>query len=340
MTGPRLVCVAGEQNGRTFLLEQDAVTFGRGQVTIAFASTDISRRHAVITRANGMFWLDDLGSANGTFLNGVRLRGRMRLDIGDRVQIGETVFVLAQHDEFAERMHRLERLEAMGTMAGGIAHDFNNALAVVVANLDEIEDALPPASDAREAMAAVKNATQSATGLAKRLLRLGRNDPMTIGVVVVVDLVTQVVTMSRHRAAGRVQFFVDVSPELRVLGSHDELQQVLLNLVYNACDAMPEGGELRIIASAVQLDTSRAVARQLAMAGPYVQLHIIDTGSGMSPATLQRIFDPLFTTKARGHGTGLGLAMVHGIIRRHGGAIDVSSVEGAGTTFTLHLART
>jgi signal transduction histidine kinase len=337
-TWPHLVCVAGEQLGRSFILAGDSFLLGRGHGAITLVSTEISRRHAQVVRIEGELWLEDLGSSNGTFLNGVRVTARTQLVVGDRIQVGDTIFVLAQHDGLADRMHRLQRLEAMGTMAGGIAHDFNNALAVIVAHLDEIEEALPASSEAREAMTAVRGATQSATSLAKRMLRLGRNEPLTIGVVALHALVEQTITMARRRAGGRIKFSIDLPADVRVMGSYDELQQVFLNLVYNACDAMPVGGALRIVGSPVDLDAARALPLQLT-AGRYVELRVIDSGTGMSPETLLHIFEPFFTTKPKGRGTGLGLAMVHGIIRRHGGAIDAESVEGAGTTFVMHLVR-
>jgi signal transduction histidine kinase len=301
---------------------------------------DVSRRHARFGFGDRGFEIEDLRSANGTLVNGTRITGVAPLRIGDRVQVGRTVLVLAQHDELEERVVRMQRLEAMATLAAGIAHDFNNALAVVVSNLEWVNEALPPdAATAHEAMKEIRAATTSATSLARRLLRLGRNEPLTFGPVALGPLVTQTTAMTRRRAQGPVSITVDVPPEMSVLGSYDELHQVILNLCNNACDAMPDGGKLALRARYVKLDAERAMAKQVAAAGEYVELSVADTGSGMPPEVLARAFEPFFTTKPKDRGTGLGLAMIHSSVRRHGGAIEVESSVGLGTTFRVTLPR-
>ncbi len=335
-----LVCVSGDDLGRSVRLDGKPLEIGRAQDGLSLTSTDVSRRHARIHREPDGFVLQDLDSANGTFLNGERVTTATRLRIGDRVQVGRTVLVFSHYDELEQRMEQLQRLEAMGTMAGGIAHDFNNALAVIVGNLDLVAEALPADAElGLEALGAIRAATSSATNLAKRLLRLGSKDPLTIGIVALGPLIDQTMMMARRRATAKLAVEVDVEPDLRVLGSFDELQQVLINLYYNSCDAMPSGGKLRVSARAVELDRSQAVEHQLETAGPYVELAVRDTGCGMDAATRARLFEPFFTTKGRGKGTGLGLAMIHGAIRRHGGAIEVESAPGMGTTFRLYLHR-
>src|SRR5690606_32451131 len=133
------------------------------------------------------------------------------------------------------------------------------------------------------------------------------------------------------------EIITDVSDELLVRGSAEELQQVLVNLMLNARDAMPDGGTLRVHARAVTFDTGQAAAHQLPARGDYVGLVVADTGIGMDEATLARIFEPFFTTKPPTQGTGLGLAMIHNIVRRHGGSIVAESVLGHGTVFRIWL---
>jgi signal transduction histidine kinase len=336
---PTLICVSGADIGTAYKIGTSSV-IGRGAAEIALNEGDVSRRHARIRFGDNGYEIEDLGSANGTRVNGERVAGTAVLHVGDRVQIGRTVLVFAMHDELAERVARMQRLEAMATMAGGIAHDFNNALAVVMCNLDTIARALPSGDqDARESLEEIRAATSSATQLARRLLRLGRAEPLSFGPVALEQLVQQTTQMARRRVPGKVSISVDVPPNLRALGSYDELHQVILNLCINACDAMPDGGRLAINGRSQTFDAGQALARQLAIAGEYVEIAVSDSGCGMDDATLQRAFEPFFTTKPRDKGTGLGLAMIHATVRRHGGSVEVQSVVGVGTTFRIVLPR-
>ncbi|MFT3697978.1 MAG: ATP-binding protein [Kofleriaceae bacterium] len=335
---PSLVCVSGADLGRSFKVG-NSVVIGRGAAEVALSEGDVSRRHARIRFGEYGYEIEDLGSSNGTIVNGERIAGRVVIHLGDRIQIGRAVLVFAQHDELAERVAHVQRLEAMATMAGGIAHDFNNALAVVLCNLDDIERALPgDARDARESLDEVRRATGSATSLARRLLRLGRAEPLSFGAVAIEQMIQQTAAMARRRGQG-IAIVIDVPADLRALGSYDELHQVVLNLCINAIDAMPTGGRLAITARTMAFDAGEALARQLATAGEYIEIAVADTGTGMDEATIARAFEPFFTTKPKGKGTGLGLAMIHQTVRRHGGAIDVQSIVGIGTTFRIVLPK-
>ncbi|MGE0396943.1 MAG: ATP-binding protein [Kofleriaceae bacterium] len=335
-----LVCVTGADLGRHFRVGFEPAIIGRGSVEIELSTTDVSRRHARISIGDQGFQIEDLGSANGTFLNGVRVTSATPLRVGDHVQIGNTVLVFAQRDELEERMQRVQRLEAMGQLAGGLAHDFNNTLSIIVANLDFIEESLPPdAADARDALASIRNAAMSGASLAKRITRLGTTDPLTFAVVPLTSLIEQIAALSRRQFGEMISISTNVEDDLAILGSYEELHQVLTNLLLNARDAMPGGGQIRVVARAIRCDAQQAIARDLPAAGDYVEICVADTGSGMDEATLARAFEPFFTTKPRGKGTGLGLAMIHGCVRRHGGAIEVESKLGSGTTFRLVFHR-
>jgi signal transduction histidine kinase len=333
-----LVCVNGDDLGRTLRVDR-TIVIGRGRADLALSSTDVSRHHARVTSYGGGYVIEDLGSANGTYVDGVRVSGPTPIRFGAHIQIGRTVILFARHDELEERVARVERLETMAVMAGGIAHDFNNALAVIVANLEAVGDALPASAvDARDALSAVRGAATSATELARRLLRLGNRESMTIGIVALTALVDHTLMIVRRRRAA-IEIVADVPDDLVVFGSFEELHQTLVNLYFNSCDAMPRGGAFRIAARAVQFDAVGAVQHQLELPGAYIELVVSDTGVGMDAATRARAFEPFFTTKGRDRGTGLGLAMVHRTIRRHGGSIELDSEPGRGTTFHIYLQR-
>jgi signal transduction histidine kinase len=170
------------------------------------------------------------------------------------------------------------------------------------------------------------------------LLRLGRTEPLEFESVVLDALVHRTAAMMRRQLPG-IEINVDVMPDLTMQGSQEELSQVLVNLLLNARDAMPHGGQVRIIARDVSFDRAQAAAHHLPTKGDYIELVVADSGAGMDDVTLARAFEPFFTTKPPGQGTGLGLAMIHSIVRRHGGAIVAESLLGRGSTFRIWLPR-
>ncbi|MEO6771802.1 MAG: ATP-binding protein [Kofleriaceae bacterium] len=332
-----LVCVSGPDLGTAFPISKSSVSIGRSHADITLGESEVSRRHAqLVTIGNDAFQLEDLQSSNGTLLNGMRIVKPTTVAVGDRIQIGRTVLVFTQHDELAERVARMQRLEAMATLAGGIAHDFNNALSVILFNLDVVAADLPE-GDGRASLDEIRDATTSAIALAKRLLRLGRPEPLPFVAIDVQELATKTAAMARRRTNAPLELVLRIEPGVRALGSYDELHQVLLNLCLNAIDAMPKGGRLVIAARTVKIDGDEALVRQLQCAGAYVELTVTDNGCGMDDATMARAFEPFFTTKSRDQGTGLGLAMIHTSVRRHHGSVDVQSVVGHGTTFRVTL---
>jgi signal transduction histidine kinase len=335
----RLVCVVGPDLGRSFPLRKESVLLGRGEdADITVASTDTSRHHARITVATRDLAIEDLGSRNGTQVNGMDVKGLVPLQVGDRVQIGSTIFVVTRQDELEERLKQLEKLDAMAALVKGLAHDFNNMLSVLQGGIVELSETLPASEAALHAtLADMANAAESAASLVKRLKQVGRETPPAPDEVEIDALVEETVALARRLPMPEVDVRTDVAPGMRVRGSREELRNALLNLLVNARDAMPRGGAISITAGLEQLDRATALERHLAAEGPYVQLLVEDTGTGMNEATLARVFEPFFTTKPPGKGSGLGLAMVFGTVRNHRGAISIESAVGRGTRVRMLL---
>jgi signal transduction histidine kinase len=341
-TGPvaiqvdRLVCVAGPDMGRTFPVGAEAVVIGRDAQIVLHAS-DVSRRHARVSVVAGHLAIEDLGSANGTFLNGARVTGKQKLEVGDRIRLGSTLLVLSRHDELQERLQQLQKVETMNALVKGLAHDFNNVLTVLQAGLEELAAPRLALETRLSTVEDMRHATESAAALVRRLLRVGRNKPETSQLVGLDSLIDEVKPMLKRVLPTTIDLMFDGVTMAMVRGSRDELRQVLLNLVLNARDAMPDGGRITISSSVQTLDRASALAKHLPHEGAYVHISVRDSGHGMDEATLARIFEPYFTTKPAGKGNGLGLAMVFSTIRNHQGSIWAESVLRRGTVFRILL---
>jgi signal transduction histidine kinase/ActR/RegA family two-component response regulator len=244
------------------------------------------------------------------------------------------------YEELARTQAQLthaQKMEAVGRLAGGVAHDFNNLLTIIAGRVELVLDELAPGHPARDHAEQIERASVRGAGLTNQLLAFSRQqvrEPRAL------DLNAAIVEL--ERMLGRM-IGEDVHVELeleaglgRVLADASQVEQVLMNLAVNARDAMPRGGRLTFRTTSVELDAG--AAERLAMpAGPCVVVEVSDTGVGMDEATRLRVFEPFFTTKEPDKGTGLGLATVYGIVRQSGGAIEVESVAGQGTTFRLFL---
>jgi len=242
-----------------------------------------------------------------------------------------------QRDQLRAQLMQSQKMEAIGTLAGGIAHDFNNLLHGILGGLSILE--LDQASTHRAEIQDMRALVQRGAELARQLLgfaRHGKYDvkPLDLGVV----LAKTSDMFGRTRKDVTLQ--VDVAPDLsRVLMDYSQLEQVLLNLLVNAGQAMADGGRIRLRAENVELGKDIASLHGVTP-GRFVKLSVTDTGIGMDAVTQARIFEPFFTTRVRGQGTGLGLASVYGIVKGHDGFITVESQLKIGTTFTLCLPAT
>jgi PAS domain S-box-containing protein len=230
-----------------------------------------------------------------------------------------------------EEHRRTEKMEAVGRLAGGIAHDFNNLLTGILSYSDLILQELRPADPLRADVEQIRDAGQRAAGLTRQLLAFSRRQLLQPKVVSLNTSVRQLEPMLDRLAGPGISLETQLDPGLgTVLVDPGALEQVLVNLVTNAREAMPQGGQVRII-------TANSPPVPAGSAPEYVSLWVSDTGTGMDPTVLSHIFEPFFSTKRGGSGTGLGLSTVYGIVEQSGGKLTVESRPGEGSTFGIHF---
>jgi CheY-like chemotaxis protein len=227
-------------------------------------------------------------------------------------------------------------MEAIGQLTGGVAHDFNNILTVVLTSTELLEREVPdPGPDVREELEQIRRAALRAKEMTRKLLAFSRAGQLQLQRTDLGALVRDVSALLQRILPARISVDCAVGDPPAIRGDPGAIEQIILNLATNGRDAMPQGGRLRL-----ETDRGRPAedaGRPLGRVGPgmYARLTVRDTGVGMLPAVRERAFEPFFTTKPAGAGTGLGLAMVYGLMQQHGGLVDVESAPGQGTA--VHL---
>jgi signal transduction histidine kinase/ActR/RegA family two-component response regulator len=271
-------------------------------------------------------------SGNLEFVGAVR-------DISQRKRAEEAQRVQEREREVMQRqLQQAAKLEAIGRFAGGIAHDFNNILGAILGYGELAQSYLGEGSAVRRPLDQVMQAGARGKGLVERILafsRSGMDERVPVHVESVVEETLELLAASLP-ADVRLERQLEAADTV-VVGDATQLHQVAMNLCTNAVHAMGQRGVLTVVLDRVGVAERRLLSHGTLSTGSYVRLSVTDTGSGIPPAVLERMFDPFFTTKRVGDGTGLGLSLVHGIVADFGGAIDVATQAGAGTTFAIWL---
>jgi signal transduction histidine kinase len=236
------------------------------------------------------------------------------------------------------QLQQAQKMEAIGTLAGGIAHDFNNILSAVIGYTEIVLGDIPEGSHLHKNLQEVLKAGNRAKDLVKQILTFSRQSEQELKPVQIKHVAREALRLLRASLPTTIQIEQDLRSKSAVLADPTQIHQVIMNLCTNAAHAMRnKGGRLKIALLDVNLEGSFAQQHPLLSSGPYIKLTVSDTGHGMEASIISRIFDPFFTTKDRGEGTGMGLAVVLGIVKSHGGAITVDSDVGKGSTFHVFL---
>jgi PAS domain S-box-containing protein len=276
----------------------------------------------------------------------LQVRGRCFRDPSGKVVrfVGSAIDITARKNAEVEKerleaqLRQSQKLEAMGTLAGGIAHDFNNILGAILGYGELAQKAAANDGVVRRYLDNVMHAGGRAKALVERILAFSRSGVGERGPINVQAVIEETLELLAASLAPGVQLKSRLQAgDAAVVGDATQLHQVAMNLCTNALQAMEHGGLLEVTLERAQLAQARELSHGNLAPGAYVCLTVSDTGSGIPPQVLERMFDPFFTTKGVGEGTGLGLSLVHGIVADLGGAIDVRTAVGGGTTFTIWL---
>ncbi|HUJ76688.1 MAG TPA: PAS domain S-box protein, partial [bacterium] len=267
-------------------------------------------------------------------------QGQITGIVGIAEDISERLAAERRKTELEGQLHQAQKMETIGRLAGGVAHDFNNLLTPILGHAQLALARLSPEHPLYGPLNAIHQAGVRAADLTRRLLAFSRKQVLDFRLTNLNDEVTTLGHMLKGVIGEDIEVAIALDPELGTTRADpSQVQQILMNLVVNARDAMPQGGKLTIKTSNTTLDSAYAREHKGVKPGDYVVLTVSDTGYGMDPATQAHIFEPFYTTKEQGKGTGLGLSIVEGIVGQHRGHISVQSESGHGTTFTIYLPR-
>ncbi|WP_171815357.1 hybrid sensor histidine kinase/response regulator [Nostoc sp. PCC 7524] len=256
---------------------------------------------------------------------------------GEIYRYGGIAEDITEKKQIEAQFLRAQRLESVGTLASGIAHNLNNILSPILLSLELLERKLPD-QKSQQLLKMLESNVKRGSALVKQVLSFSRGVSGKHTIINIKHIVSEIQYIIQETFPKSIKLSTNLAPDLwNICADGNQLHQVLMNLCINARDAMPHGGSLSIYATNLFIDETSARRYLDAQVGEYVMVSVADTGSGIAPEILERIFEPFFTTKEVGQGTGLGLSTVMGIIKHHGGFVNVESTLGKGSQFQVYL---
>ena len=266
------------------------------------------------------------------------LDGRARTRLVVAIDVTARNRIEAALRESQEQLRQSQKMEAVGSLAGGVAHDFNNLLTAILGYCDLALESIPSDAPASDDVQEIRRAAKRAAELTHQLLAFSRRQMLKPSVFALNSSVEATDKILRRLIRESIVLELSLAPDSPLVRADPaQVEQVILNLVVNARDAMHRGGRVVIATGESAFTRQQTVASGTLSPGRYATLSVMDTGTGITADVRERLFEPFFTTKERGHGTGLGLATVYGIVQQSGGGVDVQSVTGEGSTFTVYF---
>jgi signal transduction histidine kinase/CheY-like chemotaxis protein len=288
------------------------------------------------TVATGQMTSNEVPLPNGQYL---LVQWAKTVTADGRTHVIESITDISERKRMEQALTQSQKMEAVGRLAGGIAHDFNNLLTIINGQCDLLMDQLAY-HPAGKQLAAVREAGGRASALTKKLLAFARHEFLEQRVVSINTIIKELLPLLQRFIGEHIEIVTrldETAGEIRV--DPVQFEQVLMNLALNARDAMPRGGMLALETKSVAILASTTSVYTGPPSGDYVRVSVKDTGCGMDKDTLSHVFEPFFSTKGPGHGTGLGLATVYGLVKQNGGYVEVASEVGKGSLFTILIPR-